>query len=94
MDTVIKIVQYTCKCYESLPGYGTVDRNRRQWSSVLCQCLLAELCKSFAKIYCTVFLNQIQDFLKAKGIFAKWSITKDKNGSEIYIFCQYHTLHE
>lgn len=43
MDTVIKIVQYTCKCYESLPVYVTVDRNRRQWLSVLCQSLLADL---------------------------------------------------
>lgn len=66
MDTVIKIVQYTCKCNESLPVYGTVDRNRRQWLSILCQCLLAELWKSFAKIYCTVLLNKTEDFLKAK----------------------------
>lgn len=83
MDTVIKIVQYTCKCYESLPVYRTVDRNRRQWSYVLCQCLLAELWKSFAKIYCTALLNQIQDFLKAKGILAIYSITKCKNGNGI-----------
>lgn len=86
MDTVIKIVPYTCKCYESSPVYGTVDRNRRQWSSVLCQCLLAELWNGFARIYCTVLLNQIQDVLKAKGILAKYAVIKDKNDSSIYIF--------
>lgn len=59
MDTVIKIVLYTCECYESSAVYGTVDRNRRQWSSVLCQCLLAKLWTGFAKIYCKVLLNQV-----------------------------------
>lgn len=71
MDTVIKVVWYTCKCYESLPVYGTVYRNRRQWLSGLCQYLLAELQESFEKIYCTILLNKIQGFLKAKGTLAK-----------------------